>query len=113
MGVDLVQPVAMRSVVFCVVCSLSMCVSAVSGCQAMCAYESMGLMFCLYVCLISSLEWLKDVIVSAGKTFRWVLALVLILSVCCPNVIPLGVRGRPRFCRRTIQRQLRAKESMK
>ena len=30
MGVDLVQPVAMRSAVFCVVCNLSMCVSAVS-----------------------------------------------------------------------------------
>ena len=31
MGVDLVQPVAMRSAVFCVVCNLSMCVSAASG----------------------------------------------------------------------------------
>ena len=45
MDVDLVQPVAMRSGVFCVVCNLSMCVSAVSGCQATCAYESMGLNF--------------------------------------------------------------------
>ena len=56
MGVDFVQPVAMRSAVFCVVCNFSMCVSAVSGCQAVCAYESMGLMYCLYICVMSSLE---------------------------------------------------------
>jgi len=56
MGVDRVQPVAMRSAVFCVICNLSKCVSAVSGCQAMCAYESMGLMYCLYICVMSSLE---------------------------------------------------------
>ena len=33
-GVVFVQPVAMRSAVFCVICSLSVCVFAVSGCQA-------------------------------------------------------------------------------
>jgi len=55
-GVVFVQPVAMRSAVFCVVCSFWMCVSAVSGCQAVCAYESMGLMYCLYICVMSSLE---------------------------------------------------------
>ena len=42
MGVDSVQLVAMRSTVFCVVCNLSMCVSV--------AFESMGLMYCLYIC---------------------------------------------------------------
>ena len=36
-GVDFVQPVAMRSAMFCVFCSLSVCVIAVSGCQAVCA----------------------------------------------------------------------------
>ena len=50
------QPVAMRNAVFCVVCNLLMCVSAVSGCQAVCAYESMGLMYCLCICVMSSLE---------------------------------------------------------
>ena len=34
MGVVFVQPVAIRRAVFCVICSLSMCVFAVSGCQA-------------------------------------------------------------------------------
>ena len=56
MGVDFVQPVEMQSAVFCVVCNFSMCVSAVSGCQAVCASESMSLMYCLYICGLSSLE---------------------------------------------------------
>jgi len=56
MGVVFVQPVAMRSAVFCVVCSFWMCVSAVSGCQAVCAYESMSLLYCLYICVMSSLK---------------------------------------------------------
>ena len=55
-GVVFVQPVAIRSAVFCVVWSFWMCVSAVSGCQAVCAYERMGLMYCLYICVMSSLE---------------------------------------------------------
>jgi len=37
-----VQPVAIRSAV---ICSFWMCVSAVSGRQAGCAYEGMGLMY--------------------------------------------------------------------
>ena len=41
---DFVQPVAIGSAVFCVICNFSMCVSDVSGCQVVCAYESMGLM---------------------------------------------------------------------
>ena len=87
MGVVFVQPVAMRSAVFCVVCNFSMCVSAVSGRQAVCAYESMGLMYCLLIFVMSSLEYPKDVFVSARRTFRRVSASVLMLSVCCANVI--------------------------
>ena len=56
MDVNFLQPVAMRSAVFCVVYNFSMCVPAVSGCQAMCAYESKGLMYCLYIRVMSSLE---------------------------------------------------------
>ena len=56
MGGDLVKPVAMRNAVFCIVYKLSMCVSVVSGCQVMCACESMGLMYCLYIWVMSSLE---------------------------------------------------------
>ena len=56
MGVVFVQSVVMRSAVFCVVCNFWMCVSAVSGYQALSAYESIGLIYCLYICLMCSLE---------------------------------------------------------
>ena len=47
MGVDLTHPVAIRGAVFCVVCSFRVCVRAVSGAHDVCAYVSMGLMYCL------------------------------------------------------------------
>ena len=42
------QSVAIHKAVFCVVCSLFMCVFAVSGCHAVCAYVSIGVMYCLF-----------------------------------------------------------------
>lgn len=56
MGVVFVQPVAMRKAVFCVVCNFCICVLDVSGCHAVCAYVRMGLMYCLYIVVMSSLE---------------------------------------------------------
>ena len=56
MGVDCVQPVAMRNAMFCVVCSLCRCVLAMPGCHAVCPYVSIGLMYCLYTVVMSSLE---------------------------------------------------------
>ena len=50
------QPVAILSAVFCVTWSFCVCVSAVSGCQAVCAYVKMGLMNCLYTVVMCSLE---------------------------------------------------------
>ena len=44
------QPVAIRRAVFC------LRVFAVSGCHAVCACVSIGLMYCLYVAVMSSLE---------------------------------------------------------
>ena len=84
------QPVAMRRAAFCVRCSLCKCVSARLGCQAMCAYVRMGLMYCLYSVVMSSLECPNVVCVSALRTFKRVLAGVFILSVCCLNVTPLS-----------------------
>ena len=55
-GVVFVQPVAILRAVFCVVCSFCMCVVAVSGCHAVCAYVRTGRMYCLYVVAMSSLE---------------------------------------------------------
>jgi len=80
-GVELVQPVAIRSAEFCVVCSLSMRVLAVLGSQEGCAYERMGLMYCLYTWVMSSLEWPKDVFGSARRTFRRVFAFVFMLGL--------------------------------
>ena len=56
-GVVCEQPVAIRSAIFCVMCSLFMCVVAVSVCHAGLAYVSMGLMYCLYTRVMSSLDW--------------------------------------------------------
>ena len=83
-GVELVQPVAMRKALFCVVCSFFMCVWAMSGCHAVCAYVSTGLMYCLYTLVLSSLECPYVVCVRARITFSLVLAFVLMLSVCLP-----------------------------
>lgn len=47
MRVVFVQPVAVRSAAFCVFCRLSRLVSLMRGCQAVCAYVSVGLMNCL------------------------------------------------------------------
>ena len=90
MGVVLVQPVAMRNAVFCVICNLSRCVLAMSGCQAVWAYVRIGRMYCLYVVVMSSLECPYVVCVRALMTFRRVLAFVLIVSVWCLNVMPLS-----------------------
>lgn len=90
MGVVFVQPVAMRSAVFCVICSFLMCVVAVSGCQAVWAYVRIGRMYCLYVVEMSSLECPYVVCVRALMTFSRVLAFVFIVSVWCLNVMPLS-----------------------
>jgi len=42
-GVVFVRPMVIQSAIFCVFCSFWMCLSAVSGCQDGCAYESIGL----------------------------------------------------------------------
>ena len=86
-GVERVQPVAMRSAVFCVVWSFCMCVFARSDCQAGCAYVSTGLMYCLYVVSMSSLECPAVVLVRARRTFVLHLALALTFSVCARKVM--------------------------
>ncbi len=53
---ELVQPVAMRRAEFCVVCSFRICVLDVFGCHAVCPYVRIGLMYCLYTVVMSSLE---------------------------------------------------------
>ena len=49
MFVSVVHPVAMLSVVFCIICSLFMFVSNASGDHMVGTYSSMGLVMALYV----------------------------------------------------------------
>ena len=86
-GVICVQPIAIRSAIFWVICSLCMCVVSVSGCTAGCAYVSMGLMYCLYTKVMSSLDCSNVLLVSAWRTLSRVFALVFTLSVCGENLI--------------------------
>ena len=55
---ELVQPVAIRSAEFCVICRFSMREFAVLGSQEGCAYERIGLMYCLYTCV--GLGWYRS-----------------------------------------------------
>ena len=72
--VEVGRRVAIQSATFCVTYSLITCVVALSGCHAGYAYVSMGLMYCLYTRVMSSLDW--------PKTLRRVFVLVFMLSVC-------------------------------
>ena len=69
-GVVWVQPVAIRSAVFCVICSLFKCVVAALGCHDGSAYVSMGLMYCLYTWVMSSLDRPNVVLVNARRTLK-------------------------------------------
>ena len=58
-GTELGQPVAIRSAEFCVVWRQSIWAFALLGSQEGCAYESMGMMYCLYTLVMSSSEWCR------------------------------------------------------
>ena len=47
----------------------------------------MGLMYCLYIRMMSSLDWPYFVLVSARRTLSQVFALVFMFSVCEVNLI--------------------------
>ena len=59
-----VQPVMMRSALFCIVCNVFLCVVDKLGAQAVPAYSITVLMYCLYT--------------------------VLVVSFCCPNFVPVS-----------------------
>ena len=85
-----VQPVAIRSPLFCVICSFCMCVAAVAGFHAGCTYFSMGLMFWSHTIIMSSLDWLYNVLVCGRWTLRRFLTLKFMFSVCVLNDMPLS-----------------------
>ena len=62
-GVELVQPVAIRSGDFFGHLEVIHVGVSCVGCQEGCAYEWIGLIYFLYTCVISSLECPKDLFV--------------------------------------------------
>ena len=67
-----------------------MCDSVVSVCHNGCACVGMGLIFFLYVRVMSFFDCPNVVLVSTRRTLRRVFDLVLMFSVCNLNVIPLS-----------------------
>lgn len=96
MFVSCVQPVAVLSAVFCIVCSLFMFVFDVMGDQTVLLYSRMGRVIVLYVCISVSFVLPQCVDVRA----------LIILSVClafcavfcmCDEYVSLGSKVTPRI----------------
>lgn len=77
-----VQPVAMRSAVFCIVCSLLIDVLEAICDQVVLAYSRMGLVIALYVVAIVSFDLPHCVVVSALRMLTVFLALSTVFFVC-------------------------------
>ena len=81
MFVSAVHPVAMRRAVFCMVCSLVICVSETIGDHTVLAYSICGLVIALYVATMVSLSFPHFVEVRAFSTLI-VLRLFLWFVLC-------------------------------
>ena len=91
--VSLVHPVAIFSVVFCVICSLLKFVSDASGDHMVETYSSMGIVMALYVAMIVYLSPPHVVDVSA-LSICIVLRAFIVISMCLLYV-SLGSRVSP------------------
>ena len=80
--VSVVHPVAILSVVFCVICSLMMFMSDSSGDHMVKTYSSMGLVMDLYVAMIVSFCFSHTVDVSVLSTWIVLCALVVVIYTC-------------------------------
>ena len=92
--VSVVHPVAILSVVFCVICSLLMFVSDASGDHMVETYSSMGLVMAFYVAMIVSFCFPHVVDVSALSICIVLCAFVVVISMCLLYV-SLGSRVSP------------------
>ena len=90
MSVSLVHPVASRSAVFWMICSLLMFVSDVRGDQIVDAYSMTGRVMALYVAMIVSFCLPHVVDVSAFRMLTDFFALIAVLLMCLLYV-SLGV----------------------
>ena len=80
--VSVVHPVAILSVVFCVICSLLMFVPDASGDHMVETYSSMGLVMALYVAMTVSFCFPHVVDVSALSICIVLRAFVVVISMC-------------------------------
>lgn len=80
--VSSVHPVAIRSAVFCIICSLFVLVSDIMGAQIVLAYSSMGLVMAVYVLSIVSFVFPQCVDVSDLSMFIVFLALFVVFCMC-------------------------------
>ena len=94
MGVELVQPVMSRRALFCCICREFRCVGAKLLDQAGEAYDSVGLMYCLYIVCSVSLWHPKSVAARAFSVLVFMLAVLHVLSVCFLKE-RLGSKVRP------------------
>ena len=96
------QPVMSRRALFCCICREFRCVGAKLLDQAGEAYDSVGLMYCLYIVCSVSLWHPKSVAARAFRVFVFVLAVLHVPSMCFSNE-KLGSKVRPSivecFCR--------------
>ena len=92
--VFVVHPVAILSAVFCVICSLLMCVSDASGDHMVETYSSMGLVMALYIARIVSFCFPHVVDVSA-LSIRIVLRAFVVVIYICVLYVSLGSRVSP------------------
>ena len=90
------HPVGIMCAVFCIICSLLMFVSSVSGDHIVEMYSSMGLVMALYVTSIVSFSFLHIVDVSVlnicivFRDYVVVFRLCLLYASLGSRVIPLG-----------------------
>ena len=86
---SVVHPVAILSVVFCVICSLLMFMCDAIGDNMVETYSSMGLVMALYVAMIVSFCFPHVIDVSALSICIVLCAFVVVISMC------LGLRVSP------------------
>ena len=93
--VSVVHPVANLHAVFCVICSLLMCVSDATGDHIVETFSSMGLVMALYVARIVSFCFPHVVDVSALSIYNIVLRVFVVMIYMCLLYVSLGSRVSP------------------
>ena len=79
---SVVHPLAIQSVVFCVICRLLMFVSDASGVHMVETYSSMGLVMALYVTMIVSFCFPNVVDMNTLSIYIVLRALIVVIYMC-------------------------------